>query len=76
MARQISVSDEIYKELSKFKGNKSFSEFIKERIGVNKDNKKILKFAGILKKDGKNLKELKKIIAKERELNYGRDISW
>lgn len=76
MARQISVSDDIYEELSKRKGNKSFSEYIREKIGVDRDNKKLLKFAGILKKDAKKLNELKKIIAKERTANTGRKFSW
>lgn len=76
MARQISVADDVYEELSKLKGDKSFSEFIRERVGINKNNKKILKFAGILKKDSKKLDELKKIIAKDRDANYGREFNW
>ena len=76
MARQIAVSDEVYEELSKLKGSKSFSELIKEKILISKDNRKILKFAGILKKDSKKLTELEKIVAKEREANYGRHLTW
>ncbi len=76
MARQISVSDDVYKELSELKGDKSFSEFIRERVGISKDSRKILKLAGALKKDGKKLNELKRIIAKERAANHGRDFEW
>ena len=76
MARQISISDDLYEELKKSKGNRSFSEFIREKVGISKDNKKILKFAGILKKDSKKLNELKRMIAKEREENYGREFNW
>lgn len=75
MARQISVSDEVYKELSKLKGKKSFSELIKEVMGIKKTNEKFMKFAGILKKDRKKLDELRKLIAKEREANYGREFN-
>ncbi len=76
VARQVSLSDEVYEELSRLKGDKSFSEFISEKAGINKDNKKILKFAGVLRKDSKKLNALKKIIESEREVNYGREFSW
>lgn len=76
MARQISVSDEVYKELFKLKGRKSFSEVIKEVMGIKKDNEKFMKFAGILKKDRKKLDELQKLIVREREANYGREFNW
>jgi predicted CopG family antitoxin len=76
VARQISVSDDVYEEMSKLKGDRSFSEFIREKVGISKNNKKILRFAGILKKDSKKLNELKKVVAKEREENYGREFSW
>lgn len=76
MARQISVSDELYKELSKLKGKKSFSELIKEVMGIKKSNEEFMKFAGILKKDHKKLDQLQKLIAKEREANYGREFNW
>ena len=76
MARQISVANDVYEELSKLKGSRSFSEFIREKIGISKTNRKILKFAGILKKDGKKLEELKKMIAKDRMANRGREFNW
>lgn len=76
MARQISVSDEVYEELSKLKGGKSFSELMKGFMEVKKSNEKLMKFAGILKEDKKNLEQLKKTIAKEREANYGRKFNW
>jgi predicted CopG family antitoxin len=76
MARQISVSNEVYEELSKLKGKESFSELIKKVIGIKKNNEKLMKFAGILKKDSKKLKQLQKLIADEREANYGREFDW
>ena len=76
MARQISVSDEVYEELSILKGARSFSELIKEVMGFKKKNNDLMKFAGILKKDSKKLEELKKAIYKEREANYGRQFNW
>ena len=42
MARQISVSDGVYLELTRLKGSKSFSEIIKEMIGIKEGNEKIL----------------------------------
>lgn len=76
MSKQISVADDVYEEVSKLKGSRSFSEFIREKIGIEKGNKKILKLAGILKKDRKKLNELKKMIVDERERNYGRTQTW
>ena len=37
MARQISVSNEVYTELSRRKGKRSFSEVIKSAIEANSD---------------------------------------
>ena len=76
MARQISVADDVYEELSRLKGSRSFSEFIREKVGINKANRKMLKFAGILKKDSRKLDELKKIIARDRMANRGREFNW
>ncbi len=76
MARQISISDDLYQELSKMKGTKSFSLYIKERIGMGSSNRRILKFAGALKRDAKRLNELTKAIAKERAANKGRKFTW
>ena len=76
MARQISVSNEVYEELSKLKGRKSFSELIKEVMGIKNNNEKLMKFAGILKKDRKRLERLKKLISRERNANYGREFNW
>ena len=72
VARQISVSNEVYELLSKRKGKKSFSEVIKENLCANKKKTDIMKFAGIMKDEKGKLEELKKQIAAEREANYGR----
>jgi predicted CopG family antitoxin len=71
LARQISVSNEVYELLLERKGKKSFSQVIKECIGPKK-KVDILSLAGILKDDKENLEQLKKQIEAEREANYGR----
>lgn len=80
MARQISVSDEVYEKLSRLKGTRSFSEVIKEAVIGRTDNEKtakdIMKFAGILKKNAKELDEFNRQILKERRANTGRNLDW
>ena len=73
MARQISVSNEVYELLSKRKGEKSFSEVIKENLILKEEKKDVMRFAGIMKNERKKLEELNATIAAEREANYGRD---
>lgn len=73
MARQISVSNEVYELLSKRKGKKSFSEVIKENLCSKEEKKDIMRFAGSMKNERKKLEELNATIAAEREANYGRD---
>jgi predicted CopG family antitoxin len=51
VARQISVSNEVYELLVKRKGNKSFSEVIKENLCSKKEKVNIISLAGILKDD-------------------------
>lgn len=72
MARQISVSNEVYELLSKIKGKKSFSQVIKENLCPKEEQVDIMKLAGILKDDKKKLDRLNAQIAAERETNYGR----
>ena len=72
MARQISVSNEVYELLLKRKGKKSFSEVIKESICPREEKVDIMSLAGILKDDKQALERLKQQIAAEREANYGR----
>lgn len=72
MAKQISVSDEVYALLLKRKGKKSFSQVIKENLGHAEDRADIRKLAGSLKGDRERLEGLKAQIAEERERNYGR----
>jgi predicted CopG family antitoxin len=55
MARQISVSNEVYELLSKRKGEKSFSEVIKENLILKEEKKDIMRFAGIMKNERKKL---------------------
>ena len=73
VARQISVSNEVYELLLKRKGKKSFSQVIKENLCSKEEKKDIMRFAGILKEDSEKLKRLNEQIAAEREANYGRD---
>ena len=72
MARQISVSNEVYELLSKRKGKKSFSQVIKECLTSTEKKNNIMKFAGIMKDEKEKLEQLKLQIAAEREANYGR----
>ncbi len=72
MARQISVSNEVYELLSKRKGKKSFSQVIKESLCSNEKKTDIMKFAGAMKNEKEKLERLKLQIAAEREANYGR----
>jgi predicted CopG family antitoxin len=75
MARQISVSNEVYELLTKKKGKKSFSQVIKENLCPHEEKKDIMKFAGSMKKEKDKLELLKSEIAAEREVNYGRALT-
>ena len=72
VARQISVSNEVYALLLEKKGKKSFSQVIKENICPKEEKVDIMSLAGILKDDKKKLDQLQSQIAAEREANYGR----
>ena len=72
LARQISVSNEVYELLVKRKGEKSFSQVIKENLCPKEEKVDIMSLAGILKDDKLVLERLKQQIAAEREANYGR----
>jgi predicted CopG family antitoxin len=72
MARQISVSNEVYELLSKRKGKKSFSQVIKENLCSEEKKVDIMSFAGVMKVDKEKLELLKSKIAAEREANFGR----
>jgi predicted CopG family antitoxin len=72
MARQISVSNEVYELLSRKKGKKSFSQLIKENLTSKEKKVDIMTFAGVMKDDKEKLELLKFKIAAEREANYGR----
>jgi predicted CopG family antitoxin len=74
MARQISVSNEVYELLLKRKGDKSFSQVIKENLCSKDEKKDIMSFAGALKDEKEKLELLKAKIAAEREANYGRPL--
>jgi len=74
MARQISVSNEVYELLMERKGKKSFSEVIKEALRPKEEKVDIMSLAGILKEDKEKLEKLKQQIAAEREANYGRKL--
>jgi predicted CopG family antitoxin len=74
VARQISVSNEVYELLSKRKGKKSFSQVIKESLCPEKKKQDIMRFAGIMKDEKQKLELLKAEIAAEREANYGRPL--
>jgi len=70
MARLITVSDEIYENLSRIKGKRSFSEII--RALLSKRSGDVMRFAGILQ--GTDVGEWKKDIGEGRKNNTGRRI--
>jgi predicted CopG family antitoxin len=72
VARQISVSNEVYELLLERKGTKSFSQVIKENLCPHEKRPDIMRFAGIMKDEKEKLELLKKKIAADREANYGR----
>jgi len=74
VARQISVSNEVYELLIERKGKKSFSEVIKENLCRQEEKPNIMIFAGALKKEKKTLEQLKAKISQERDSNYGRQL--
>ena len=74
MARQISVSNEVYELLLQRKGKKSFSEVIKENLCPTEEKPDIMTFAGSLKDEKNTLEKIKAKIAQERESNYGRSL--
>ena len=74
MARQISVSNEVYELLLQRKGKKSFSEVIKENLCPTEEKPDIMTFAGALKDEKNTLEKIKAKIAQERESNYGRPL--
>jgi len=72
LARQISVSNEVYELLLEKKGKRSFSEVIEESICSQEEKPDIMSYAGALKNEKQKLEELKAKIVLEREANYGR----
>ncbi len=73
LARQISVSEEVYELLLRRKGKKSFSQVIKENLSSPGEREDIRNLAGILRDDRGELDRLKSRIAEERERNTGRE---
>jgi len=68
MVKVISITDDVYEKLKELKGNKSFSEVLKEMLSNEKGNPDILKkYFGILSEE--EAKEL------EEESNNSRHIS-
>lgn len=70
MARLITVSDEIYDNLSRIKGKRSFSEVI--RLLLTKKSGDVMKFAGTLK--SMDVSGWKKSVTEDRKNNTGRKI--
>ena len=69
MTKVISISDDAYELLKRFKMNKSFSEVIIEIVG-DKSKNSLMEFAGIL--TDKEANEMKKNIRETRKLSSGR----
>jgi predicted CopG family antitoxin len=75
VAKQISVSDEVYGILMKAKGSKSFSEAIKEMVKGRNNLDDVMEFFGMLKK-GNSMSRLEKLIEAERKGSLGRNAEW
>ena len=69
MTKVISISDDAYELLKRFKMNKSFSEVIIEIVG-DKSKNSLMEFAGIL--TDKEANEMKKNIRETRKLSSRR----
>lgn len=69
MTKVISISDEAYEELKRFKGNVSFSKILLE-LAKMKKKKDILELAGSW--DNETALKIKKEILKERAINSRR----
>ncbi|AEH25538.1 antitoxin VapB family protein [Pyrococcus yayanosii] len=64
MAKTITISDDVYRELVRIKGDKSFSEILRELLKERKGNSHVLlRIFGIL-----NEKEYKEVKKKLKEL--------
>ncbi|MDE1850901.1 MAG: antitoxin VapB family protein [Candidatus Micrarchaeota archaeon] len=72
MSKIISISDETYDTLVKFKGKtKSFTQVINELIGRRSGN--IERFFGVWK--GKDVEKMKREVMERRKKNIGRNIN-
>ena len=70
MTRQVSLSEEAYKTLSKMKGrDMSFSKVILKLVGVASQKRNFLKYAGKLKAQSEDLEQFKKQIEADRQIN-------
>ncbi len=69
MSKLISVSDDVYKNLKKMKGNESYSKLLRSMIeNKSKTNKeKVLSFAGTDGIDSKRISNLEKMWKKWQE---------
>lgn len=73
MSKLISVSDDVYANLSKYKTNgRSFTEVIREFM-ASKNQGDIMEFAGILK-DDKDLDDFKAAIQRDRRAAKSRKV--
>lgn len=70
MVKTITIADDVYEELIKMKGNKSFSELLRELIRERKGNAEVLiKIFGSLSREEvdeleKRIKEIEKLFEK------------
>jgi predicted CopG family antitoxin len=70
MTRQVSLSEEAYKTLSKIKGKEmSFSDIVLKLVSATSPKRNFLKFAGIMKSQSVELEQFKKQIEKDRKRN-------
>ena len=70
VSKLIAVTDDVYNQLSKMKGGRSFSEVLKALMAEEKKRKSIEPLFGVLK--GENVDEWKAQIEKDRKSWYKR----
>jgi predicted CopG family antitoxin len=73
MTRQVALSEEAYKTLSRMKGRKmSFSGVILKLVDASRQKRNFLRFAGTLKAQSEDLEQFKRQIESDRLRNTER----
>ncbi len=74
MVKVISLSDEVYKKLKALKGDRSFSETIRDSLDGKRKRGDIMKFCGIWKRE--EWDEIVRELKESRKKAKLRGVSW